>query len=111
MPMLGAPAGNSALESRVECRLVYASSGTAGEIVDFIGRDRPRGAAQWLDGLEERLASLPGLPKQGRVVPEWYEPTVRELIYHRHRIIYEVPPDHVEVLAIRHSRQACAEAH
>ena len=77
----------------------------AGEIVDFIGRDRPRGAVAWLDGLEERLSALPGLPEQGRVVPEWYEPAVRELIYHRHRIIYEIHPDRVEVLTIRHSRQ------
>ena len=81
----------------------------AGEIVDFIGRDRPRAAVEWLDGLEARLAALPRFPEQGRVVPEWYEPTVRELIYLRHRIIYEVHPEHVEVLTIRHTRQLLVE--
>ena len=77
----------------------------AGEIVDYIGKDRPRGAVEWLDGLERRLSALPNLPEQGRVVPEWHEPTVRELIYHRHRIIYGVHADHIEVLTIRHSRE------
>ena len=77
----------------------------AAEIVDYIGAERPNAALDWLDGLEERLTALPGLPEQGRVVPEWYEPTVRELIYKRHRIIYEVHPDRVELLSIRHSRE------
>ena len=77
----------------------------AAEIVDYIGADRPRVALEWLDGLESRLTALPGLPEQGRIVPEWYEPTVRELIYKSHRIIYEVHPDRVELLSIRHSRE------
>ena len=77
----------------------------AAEIVDYIGADHPKAALEWLDGLERRLTALPGLPEQGRVVPEWYEPTVRELIYKRHRVIYEVHPDRVELLSIRHSRE------
>jgi len=77
----------------------------AAEIVDYIARDRPRAALDWIEGLEKRLTALPGLADQGRVVPEWYDPTVRELIYQRHRIIYEVHEDHVEILTIRHSRQ------
>ena len=77
----------------------------AAEIVDYIARDRPRAALDWIEGLEKRLTALPGLAEQGRVVPEWYDPTVRELIYQRHRIIYEVHEHHVEILTIRHSRQ------
>jgi plasmid stabilization system protein ParE len=77
----------------------------AAEIVDYIAADRPKVALEWLDGLESRLSALPGLPEQGRIVPEWYEPTVRELIYRRHRVIYEVHPDRVELLSIRHCRE------
>ncbi len=77
----------------------------AAEIVDYVAADRPNAALDWLDGLEERLTALPGMPEQGRVVPEWYEPDVRELIYKRHRIIYEIHPDRVELLSIRHSRE------
>ncbi len=77
----------------------------AAEIVDYIAADRPNATLEWLDGLESRLTALPGLPEQGRVVPEWYEPTVRQLIYKGHRVIYEVHPDRVELLSIRHSRE------
>mgnify|MGYP002623725132 FL=1 len=73
--------------------------------MDYIGVDRPKAAPEWLDGLERRLTALPGLPEQGRVVPEWYEPTVRELIYKRHRVIYEVHPDRIELLSTSHSRE------
>ena len=39
--------------------------------MDYIARDRPQTALDWIEGLEERLTALPGLPDQGRVVPEW----------------------------------------
>lgn len=88
-------------------RLIWAPQALerAAEIVDYIATDRPAAALDWIDGLEERLTALPGLPDQGRVVPEWYESTVRELIYKRHRVIYEVHADRVEILTIRHSRE------
>ena len=57
------------------------------EIVDYIAADRPQATLAWIEGLEARLTALPRLPEQGHVVPEWYEPSVRELIYERHRII------------------------
>lgn len=77
----------------------------AGEIIDYLAADRPNTALNWLEGLERRLAAIPAMPEQGRVVPEWHEPTVREVIYKCHRIIYEVHTDRIEVLIIRHSRQ------
>ena len=88
-------------------RVVWSPRATsrAAEIVDYIARGRPQAALDWIEGLEKRLRALPGLPDQGRVVPEWYDPNVRELIYQRHRIIYEVHEGHVEILTIRHSRQ------
>ena len=77
----------------------------AAEIVDFIAADRPQAALDWIDGLEERVQSLTELPEQGRVVPEWFEPTVRELIYAGHRVIYEIRDDYLEILTIKHARQ------
>ncbi len=73
--------------------------------MDYVARDRPQAALDWIEGLEKRLTALPDLPDQGRVVPEWYDPAVRELIYQRHRLIYEVHEGQVEILTIRHSRQ------
>lgn len=49
--------------------------------VDFIAADRPLGAVEWLEGLIDRLELLRDFPEQGRIVPEWNEPTVREIVY------------------------------
>ena len=77
----------------------------AAEIVDYIARERPRAALDWIEGLEKRLTALPGLPDQGRVVPEWYDPSVRGLLSQRNLLIDQVHVGHVEILTIRHSRQ------
>lgn len=62
-------------------------------------------AAQWLDALLERLELLREHPEQGRMVPEWGEPSIREVLSTPYRIIYEVLPDRVEVLTLSHERQ------
>jgi len=77
----------------------------AQQTVDFIEQDSPRGAVDWLDGLVERVELLRDLPDQGRVVPEWNDASVREIMYEPYRVIYEVFPDHVEILTLSHYRQ------
>ena len=73
--------------------------------VDYIAQDRPSVAAQWFDSLVERLELLRELPEQGRMVPEWGEPSIREILHTPYRIVYEVLPDRVEVLTLSHERQ------
>ena len=73
--------------------------------VDFISPDRPLASLEWFDGLVQRVELLRDLPDQGRVVPEWGEPTVREIIHAPYRVIYEVFPDRVEILTLSHVRQ------
>ena len=77
----------------------------ANAAVDFIKRDRPDAAERWLAGLLERVELLRELPEQGRVVPEWDEPTVREILFEPYRVVYEVCPDRVEVITLSHFRQ------
>ena len=71
----------------------------------FIARDRPGVAGAWFDGLVERIDLLRTLPDQGRVVPEWHEATVREILYSPYRVIYEVSGDVLEILILSHERQ------
>ena len=49
------------------------------------------------------------MPDQGRVVPEWADQAVREILYDPYRVIYEVFPNHVEVLTLSHYRQELEE--
>jgi plasmid stabilization system protein ParE len=45
------------------------------------------------------------LPCIGRIVPELNEEIVRELSLYSYRILYEIKPTHVEVLAVIHKRR------
>ncbi|HSW29579.1 MAG TPA: type II toxin-antitoxin system RelE/ParE family toxin [Longimicrobiales bacterium] len=73
--------------------------------VDHIRLDRPQAAYEWLDWLVHRIELLPDFPEQGRVVPEWHEPAVREVFHEPYRIIYEVLEDRMEILTLSHLRQ------
>jgi plasmid stabilization system protein ParE len=50
----------------------------------------------------DAAASLDAFSERGRVVPEWNQPSVRELFVQRYRLLYEVTPDEVHVLAFLH---------
>lgn len=49
--------------------------------------------------------NLNNFPEIGRIVPELDDSTVRELIIYSFRLIYEVKPDRVVVLAIIHGKR------
>lgn len=73
--------------------------------VEYIADERPSVAVRWFDALVERIELLKELPEQGRIVPEWGDPQIREVIHSPSRIIYEVFPDRVEILTLSHDRQ------
>ena len=73
--------------------------------VDYIALDRPQTSLEWLDALVERVEVLRDLPEQGRVVPEWHESSVREVLQQPFRVIYEVLEDRIEILTLCHFRQ------
>lgn len=54
-----------------------------------------------IDALET-ASSLDAFSERGRVVPEWNQPNVRELFVQRYRLLYEVMPDEVQILAFVH---------
>jgi plasmid stabilization system protein ParE len=73
--------------------------------VDYIALDRPQTSLEWFEGLVQRVELLRDLPEQGRVVPEWHEPSVREVSHEPYRVIYEVVDDRLEILTLSHFRQ------
>lgn len=52
-----------------------------------------------------KTIGLDELPRIGRIVPELNEETVRELSLYSYRILYEIKPTHIEVLAVIHKRR------
>lgn len=72
----------------------------AEEIAQFIGRDSPAAAIDWLEKTFEAVEDLPEFPMLGRIVPEFGIETIRELVRGRYRIVYEVGEGEVTILTV-----------
>ncbi len=73
------------------------------ELRDYIARDSPYYAEQFIDRLLESVATLIQHPKIGRSVPEAKKrDDVREIVFHGYRIIYLLEPTRIVVLTVVH---------
>ena len=72
------------------------------ESASYIARDSPRYAKAFVRRIKEAGRSLNRFPERGRMVPEFEEPDIRELIVGSHRLIYRLTPARVEVLGVIH---------
>ena len=72
------------------------------EVLSHIVEESPQGARSLLDRALEAAASLETFSERGRVVPEQDDPAVRELFVGRYRLLYEVSPSQVTILAFLH---------
>lgn len=71
-------------------------------IVEYIFRDSEFYATAVARELVAAARSLTTFADRGRIVPEYEDSTVREIIVRRYRLIYRVKPERVEVLRIIH---------
>ncbi|MEK6550842.1 MAG: type II toxin-antitoxin system RelE/ParE family toxin [Pseudomonadota bacterium] len=73
------------------------------DLYDYIARDVPYYAEQFVDRLIEAVGVLQDHPRLGRHVPEAEErEDVRELIFQGYRVIYLVEAEKVHVLTVIH---------
>ena len=89
----------------MEVRWTEAALEHVRAIRDFIAADSPFYAERTAERLLGRSEQLADHPRSGRVVPERGDPDVREVIEGSYRIIYQVGPARVEVLAVVHGRR------
>ena len=75
------------------------------EIGDFIAIDYPERALRIVREIIGAIARLKQFPKSGRIVPEFENPDIREVIHPPYRILYQEYEDAVEILTVIHSRQ------
>ncbi|MFL5382020.1 MAG: type II toxin-antitoxin system RelE/ParE family toxin [Longimicrobiaceae bacterium] len=75
------------------------------EIGEYIARDRPNAAADWVEGIFAAVRPLARFPGSGRPVPEFKRTDLREIIYESHRVIYRTDSDQVLIVTVRHTRQ------
>ncbi len=74
-------------------------------IHDYIAEDSKHYALKVSQEFVVRSEALLDFPKMGRVVPEIGNPNIRELIIHSYRLIYEVSPNRIEIIAVIHCKQ------
>jgi len=77
------------------------------EIVHYISQDNPNAATDWSKSIFDSIKSLENFPLLGRIVPEYSEDTIRELIKGQYRIVYKInqSEEEIYILTIHHSKR------
>jgi len=70
------------------------------EIEDYISKDSPGRAVQFVEQLIKHAELLPGKPRMGRAVPEIANPDIRELLFNKYRIVYRLKANCIEILTV-----------
>ncbi|MCF6270743.1 MAG: type II toxin-antitoxin system RelE/ParE family toxin [Melioribacteraceae bacterium] len=70
------------------------------QIEEFIAADNPSIAIDFVDELINMAETLAEFPTRGRVVPEFSQTNIRELLYKNFRIVYLINKNKIEILTI-----------
>ena len=85
-------------------RVVWATSAGAAldEVISYSARDSRSAAVRVLDRALEVGSTLGSLAERGRVVPEFSDPALRELLVYDYRLLYQVRDDSVVIVGFVH---------
>ena len=71
-------------------------------IAEYIARDSEYYAAAFVQEMKEAAASLADFAERGQVVPEFGDPSIRELLVKSYRLVYRVSEKKVVILTLIH---------
>ena len=74
-------------------------------IATYIEKDSLHYAKAVVSTFFEKTDILIDFPLLGRIVPEYNEPTIRELFIYSYRLIYQVNSTHISILTIIHGKR------
>ena len=72
-------------------------------IHEYISKDSKRYADRFIEKIFKRVEQLEALPKYGRIVPEFNNSKIRELIEGNYRIIYRIVDSGISIIRVHHS--------
>jgi len=72
------------------------------EIANYISKDSLKYAKILTNQIFEMASHLEQFPKLGRIVPEYKDPNLREIIYKNYRIIYLIKKKNIEIISVIH---------
>ena len=70
-----------------------------------IALDRPMVARRWATLLLQRVALLADFPRSGRIVPEFDEAELRDIVFGKHRVMYRVKNETVRIVRVWDARR------
>ena len=72
-------------------------------IYNYVAKDSKVYAERLIEKIVNRVDQLINFPKSGRVVPEFNNDLLRELIQGNYRIVYKITSSKVTILRIHHA--------
>jgi addiction module RelE/StbE family toxin len=84
-------------------RIIWSETALADlrDLVRYIARDDRQVARRFGDLIVTKVQSLQAFPRIGRIVPEYREERLRELIVAPYRIVYEIDDDSMVLSVLR----------
>jgi plasmid stabilization system protein ParE len=74
------------------------------DIGNYIEKDSVKYASITLKGIFSSAMLLKDFPDLGRIVPEFNNPIIKELIHGNYRIVYrKISSDKIEIITVHHS--------
>ena len=87
----------------VEIRWTEKASNNLEDIFEYIASDSKIYASRFIKAIIKQTSILENQPLSGRIVPEFNDPEIRELIYRNYRIVYSVIDDNtIKILVVYH---------
>lgn len=74
-------------------------------LAEYIARDSAFYARAVVRKLVEAAQSLSALPQRGRIVPEFGNPSIRELFVYSYRLIYRLDTPRIIIVAVIHGKR------
>lgn len=74
-------------------------------IYEYVGQNSSLYAERLVDRLTRRSEQIGKFPESGRVVPEYQDDQIREVIERPYRIIYRIKADEIDIIAVIHGAQ------
>ena len=72
------------------------------EVADYIAKDSTHYAAAFVREARDAARTLARLAERGRAVPEFNDPSIRELFVRSYRLIYQVAAQTVYIIGFIH---------
>ena len=79
-------------------------------IAEYIARDSEYYAAAFVQEMKEAAGSLAEFAERGQVVPEFGDPSIRELLVKSYRLVYRVSERRVVILTLIHGARRIGRA-